>query len=168
MQYKHPNLKLVLKSTFSSTIFLVHINNGTSQLMSHHTGVPTSDVVTQGIVDEGILVLKVGSYSCHLLLAHWTIHKDTYRSKTTLYYKVLTNVCTICFLLVLISLTNSKMLRSSLSFSLSIIASRVMKVPVRPTPALQSIYIQCNYREKFICVNNHYKHLPYTLFQIYT
>ena len=47
------------------------------------------------------------------------------------------NVCTICFLLVLISLTNSKMLRSSLSFSLSIIASRVMKVPVRPTPALE-------------------------------
>ena len=26
--------------------------------MGHHTGVSTSDVVTQGIVDEGILILK--------------------------------------------------------------------------------------------------------------
>ena len=85
MLYKHPNLKLVLKSGLSSTVLLVHINNGTSELMSHHTGVSTSDVVTQGIVDEGILVLKVGSYSCHniILLAHWTTYKDTYRSKTT-------------------------------------------------------------------------------------
>ena len=50
-----------------------------------------------------------------------------------------TIVCTMYILLVLISLTNSKMLRSSFSFSLSIIASRVMKVPVRPTPALNGV-----------------------------
>ena len=51
--------------------------------------------------------------------------------------ETLTTVCTMYILRVLISLTNSKMLRSSLFFSLSIIASRVMKVPVRPTPALK-------------------------------
>ena len=50
----------------------------------------------------------------------------------------LTKVCTIFVLLLLISLTNSKMSMSFFSFSLSIIASRVMKVPVRPTPALHA------------------------------
>ena len=59
-------LKLFLKSTLSSTILLVHINNGTSQFMSHHTGVSTSDVVTQGIMDEGILILKkAGNSTLH-------------------------------------------------------------------------------------------------------
>ena len=67
----------------------------------------------------------------------WSILLRTHvlGSKYTL---ILTNVCTMYILLVLIPLTNSKMLRSSLPFSLSIIASSVMKVPVRPTPALKA------------------------------
>ena len=64
----------------------------------------------------------------------------------------LTKVCTICFLLVLISLTNSKMLRSPLCFSLSIIASRVMKMPVRLTPALR---ISSNHEWSLHAIHHH-------------
>ena len=41
------------------TFLPIHLTNGTSELMSHHTGVSTRDVVAQGIMDKGILVLYI-------------------------------------------------------------------------------------------------------------
>ena len=53
----HAHLKLLLKSTLSCFILLLHVTNDKSELMRNHTGVSTSDVVTQSIMDESILVL---------------------------------------------------------------------------------------------------------------
>ena len=109
--------------------------NDSPQLMGRHTCVSTSDVVTEGIMDEHILVLGI-RHNCKFR-QYSRINEYNYRATLNqICMFQLTKVCTICVLLLLISLTNSKTLRSFPSFNLSIMTSIVMKVPVRPTPAL--------------------------------
>ena len=56
------HLKLFLKASHLCVLVnSLESGNGSFELMGRHTGVPTGDVVTEGIMDEHVLVLN--SYS---------------------------------------------------------------------------------------------------------
>ena len=53
------HIKLLLKASHLCILVNSHeCGNGSLQLMGRHTCVPTCDVVTEGIMDEHILILK--------------------------------------------------------------------------------------------------------------
>ena len=61
------HIKLLLKASHLCILVNPHeCGNGYLQLMGRHTGVPTCDVVTEGIMDEYILILKDQQLQLHM------------------------------------------------------------------------------------------------------
>ena len=55
-----PHFKLFLKASHLCILVNSHESgNGSFELMGRHTGVPTGDVVAEGIMDEHVLVLNI-------------------------------------------------------------------------------------------------------------